>query len=203
MPVSIEDIEHVYIQFRKAQADTNDRGYRIPKDFEKHFNEKMNDISKRALTKITGWFLTKWSNIDPYQYFMCGFYLNKTFSYHMFFKQNIIKMYIEKDKHKKRELEITKQGLIKSAMFVKSWMNENGKTFNQYINARDNHLRVAIDHYIRNKIDAAFLVFMMRKGMLLTDDDRSLIPYVHQKYRKIYFGLNDLSDFLKKLEEKL
>jgi hypothetical protein len=82
-------------------------------------------------------------------------------------------------------------------------MNENGKTFNQYINARDNHLRVAIDHYIRNKIDAAFLVFMMRKGMLLTDDDRSLIPYVHQKYRKIYFGLNDLGDFLKKLEEKL
>ena len=69
MPVSIEDIEYIYRCFRKAQGDSKNRGFRMPKDFEKHFNEKMIEVNKKPLMKITGWFLTKWRNIDPYTYF--------------------------------------------------------------------------------------------------------------------------------------
>jgi hypothetical protein len=202
MAVSTDDIREVYLAFRKAQAFHKGRGYRMPKDFEAHF-EKMAEVHKRALIKATQWFITKWNNIDPYTYFLCGFELYKSFSYHNFFKQNIIKLYIEKDKNKKRKVETTKKGLAKSALFVKKWMVENDKNFHQYMRARDGNQRVAIDHYLKNNIDAAFLVFMIRRGMVLTDQDRSYIPYIQERYRKINFNLNDIEDFLIKVEEKL
>lgn len=203
MGLSIDDIQETYVLFRKAQAFSLGRGWRMPKDFETHFNEKMPEVHKKALIKITQWFLTKWSNINPYEYFLCGFELHKSFSYHMFFKKNILKLYIEKDKNEKRKVETTKKGLIKSAKFVKQWMKQNGKTFNQYMREINGNQKVAIDHYLKNEIDAAFLVFMIRKGMILNDQDRSYIPYIQERYRKINFGLNDLKDFIVKMEEKL
>lgn len=203
MTIPIDKIKEIYLQFRKAQSFAKNRGYRMPKDFEKHFNEKMAEVNRKALIKVTGWFLTKWQNIDPYTYFLCGFELFSSFSYTTFFNEKIILLYIRKDKNNKRDINTTKKGLIKSAKFVKTWMNENNKTLSQYIHTREENLRVAIDHYLKNKIDASFFVFLIKKGMQLTDEDRSLIPYIQEKYRKIYFALNDIDDFLEKLEEKL
>lgn len=203
MSISIKDIENIYIQFRRAQSFANSRGFRPTKNFEKYFNEKMKEFNKKFLIEITKFFITKWSHINPYIYFQCGFELLKTFSYKNFFNPKIMLLYIQKDKNKKREINITKKGLINSAIFVKEWMRNNNKTFNQYIHHKEGNLKIAIDHYLRNKIDASFFVFLIRYGMNLTDDDRSLIPYIQEKYRKIYFGLNDINDFTKKLEVKI
>ncbi len=200
--MNIEDIQEVYRAFRKAQSFSLSRGYRMPKDFESHF-ERMSEVNKKALIKATQWFKTKWSNIDPYEYFLCGFELYKSFSYATFFRENVIKLYIQKDKNEKRKVEITKQGLVKSALFVKSWLTENKKTLGEYMRAREGNQKVAIDHYLKNKIDAAFFVFLIRRGMMLNDDDRSYIPYIQERYRRITFNLNDIEDFLKQLEKKL
>jgi len=204
MSINVNDIEKIYIAFRKSQAEYNNRGYRLPKDFEKHFNTKMSENNKKALIKITGWFLTKWQNIDPNLYFQCGFQLyEKNFSYMKFFKDKIILLYKTRDKNKKREIKITKKGLADSAIFVKKWMNKNNASLLEYINTREGNQRIAVDHYTKNKIDASFFVFLMRKGMILTDNERSVIPYIQKNYRKITFGLNDIEGFIKKLEEKL
>jgi GTP-binding protein EngB required for normal cell division len=77
------------------------------------------------------------------------------------------------------------------------------RVFGDYMRARNGTQRVAIEHYLENNIDAAFLVFMIRKGMILNDHDRSMVPYIQERYRKINFGLNDIKDFLVKLEGKL
>jgi hypothetical protein len=161
-------------------------------------------IERKAIIKITGWFLTKWQNIDPYGYFMCGFDLyKKNFSYVKFFDEKILLLYITRDKNKKRDINITKKKMIESAVFVKKWMVKNNATLYDYINAREGHLRMAVDHYLKNQIDASFFVFLIGKGMILTDMDRSQIPYIQQKFRKIQFGLNDIRDFIKKLEGRL
>lgn len=203
MPVTINDIERIYRAFRRAQSDFNNRGYKIPSDFENHFNTKFKENNKKELIKITGWFLTKWQNIDPYGYFLCGFELYKSFSYMKFFKDKILLLYMTKDQNQKREIKITKKGLINSAIFVKKWMNENNCTLNEYMKLRDGKQLIAIDHYLKNHIDASFFLFLITKGMILTDQDRSLIPYIQINYRKISFGLNDLKEFIVKLEEKL
>lgn len=205
MPVTSEHIEKIYHSFRKAQADHFNRGYRMPKDFEKHFNTKFKEQNKKALIKITGWFLTKWQMIDPYRYFKCGFELHdKRFTYTKFFKEKILLLYKTRDKIEKREVQITKKNILESAKFVKSFMNAYSITnLDEYISLRVGNQRLAVEHYLKNKIDATFLVFLIRKGMILTDTERSIIPYVQKNYRKIIFGLNDIEDFVKKLGEKL
>lgn len=204
MSVTVEHIEIIYHAFRKSQSDFFNRGYRMPKDFEGHFNDKFSENNKKILIKITGWFLTKWHNIDPYLYFKCGFELyDKRFTYAKFFDDKILLLYITRDKNKKREVRITKQQLIDSAVFVKKWMNKYNLSLNEYIHLREGNLLLAVDHYLKNKIDASFFVFLIQKGMILTDEDRSLIPYIHSNFRKIRFGLNDIKDFVIKLEDKL
>lgn len=53
MAVSLDKIKYIYECFRKAQAFSKSRGYRLPKDFEKHFNEKMAKRHKEILIKIS------------------------------------------------------------------------------------------------------------------------------------------------------
>jgi hypothetical protein len=204
MPVTAKHIESIYGAFRKAQADYNNRGYRLPKDFEKHFNIKFKEVNKKSLIKITGWFLTKWQDIDPYEYFMCGFDLfKKNFTYAKFFNEKIILLYKTRDKNKKRNIQITKQALIRSALYVKKWMEKNNASLDEYMGTREGNQKIAVSHYLNNKIDAIFLVFLIQKGMLLTDNERGVIPYVHNKYRDIVCGLGEIRDFTRKLEEKL
>jgi hypothetical protein len=177
----------------------------MPKDFEKHFNSKFKEQNKKKLIKITGFFLTKWQNIDPYNYFRCGFDLfDKRFSYMKFLHEKIILLYINKDKNKKREVRVTKQALVESAYFVKKYMVKNGiASLDDYIHESEGDRKIAVDHYLKNKIDASFLVFLLGKGMILTDAERSDIPYIQTNFRKLKFNLEDIKDFLKKLGDKL
>ena len=45
--------EDVYIEFRKAQAQKNNRGYRLPKNWDKHFG-KMNKKNKTQSIRTRG-----------------------------------------------------------------------------------------------------------------------------------------------------
>ena len=108
----MNQIVDIYRQFRRAQAHKNNRGYRMPKDFDKHFSTKMSEKNREALTLATKFFNTKWHNIDPYRFFECGFELFKTFSYTQFFDPRVINLYVTRDKNHKRELKVSKQEMI-------------------------------------------------------------------------------------------
>jgi hypothetical protein len=206
MSVTIEHIEKIYFQFRKAQSDHFGRGFRMPKSFEQHFNNRFKEQNKKKLIKITGWFLTKWQSIDPYTYFRCGFDLfDKRFSYMKFFHEKIILLYINRDKNKKREIRVTKQALVDSAFFVKKYIKAKGfSNLDDYIHYRKGNRKIAVEHYLKNKIDASFFVFLLGKGMLLTDSERCDIPYIQTNFRKLKFNLEDIRrDFLKKLGDKI
>jgi len=60
--------EQVYYYFRKAQSETKNRGFRLPKDFETHLNKKFSKANREALILVTKYFNTKWENIDVYKY---------------------------------------------------------------------------------------------------------------------------------------
>lgn len=205
MSITTEHIEKIYYQFRKAQSDHFGRGFRMPKDFEQHFNNKFKEQNKKKLIKITGNFLTKWQNIDPYQYFLCGFELfGKNFSYMKFMQEKILLLYKNKDKNKKREIRVTKQGLVDSAFFVKRYMRKYGlSSLDDYIHKTEGNRKVAVEHYLKNKIDASFFVYLLGKGMILTDNERCDIPYIQTNFRKLKFNLEDLKDFLIKMGEKI
>ncbi len=205
MPVTPKHIEKIYFHFRKAQADHFSRGFRMPKDFEKHFDTKFAEQNKKALIKITGWFLTKWQNIEPYDYFRCGFELHdKNFSYMKFFHEKILMLYKTRDQNKKRKVKITKQGLVNSAKFVKKYMNDYSiNSLYDYIGTSEGNQKIAVEHYLANLIDASFFVYLLNKGMKLTDHERGLVPYIGTNYRRIMIELKEMKAFVKKLEGKL
>ena len=114
-------------------------------------------------------------------------------------------LYKQRDKNEKREIDVTKRKLIDSAKFLKTYMNENEIfTLQEYIDTTDGNRKLAVTHYLQNKIDASFFVFLIKKGMRLTDEDRGYIPYISKNYRTINVLLSsDLKSFVSKLEEAI
>ena len=73
-------------------------------------------------------------------------------------------------------------------------------TLHEYIDTNDGNQKLAVSHYLKNEIDASFFVFLLKKGMKLTDIDRSFIPYVSKHYRTINIMLIDIKSFLNKID---
>lgn len=197
--------EDIYVCFRKAQAEANNRGYRIPKDFEKHLNERMSDKNKNTLILVTSWFLTKWKEIDPFMYFQCGFELYKTFTYANFTDPKIVMLYIQKDKNIKRYNRLSKKRIINSLKFIKGYIADNGiLSFNIYCMTYQSNRSLPVTHYLENKIDKFFMVWMIKEKMvLLTDDERSIMPYIVESYRQIVDKLDNIKNFLIEVRKKL
>lgn len=201
----VKTCEDIYRAYRYAQS--IERGYpqRFPRDFEKHMNERMSDVNRKALKTITNWFNTKWSGINPERYFECGFELFAKFTYHQFADPRVIKLYIQRDKMIKRKAELSKREIIESVKFVKKYIAENNiRNFSIYCLVREDGKCLPIAHYLDNKIDRYFLTWMLREKMIhLTDYEFSVIPYITDKYRDILEELKEIDLFLKKVKEKL
>jgi len=184
---NIGDIRLIYSNFRKAQSFHNNRGYRLPTNFEKHFNTKLSEKNREILSLTTKYFLTKWRNINQFEYFLCGFELYKGFSYHQFFDQKIMTLYITKDKNKKRTLELVQKNFEKSKIFVLNYIKKNNlKSLKLYGQMKEGNTTLAVQHYVHNHIDKFFLVKLISNGIVsLTDSDRIQIPYIIDQYREI------------------
>jgi hypothetical protein len=196
-------MEDVYIAYRKAQSTAKGRPYRIPKDFNKFYETKLSDNNKENLRYLTGYFNTKWKEIDPEKYFECGFELFKTFTYHMFLKPNVINLYIQRDKILKRDLQDGKRGITESLKFVKSFMTSNNiNSIVKYCRKKIDNRSLPVIHYLENKIDKFFIVYLIRKGfLLLQDDERSYMPYVVDNYRQIVLNFNEIPDFIGRIDK--
>ena len=177
----------------------------MPKDFESHLNRKFSKKNREALILITKYFNTKWDNIDVYKYMQCGFEILKTFSYVKFFDKRVMNLYIVKDKNLKRKMNLNKKEIIKSAKFVKKYMNDNNIFyFKDYCSVTIDNKKQIIYHYIHNKIDKFFFVWAIKIGYLyLNDTDRSQIPYIITQYREILAEIDDINGFFNKIKRVL
>jgi hypothetical protein len=200
----------IYCAFRKAQANFLNRPYRLPKNWEK-FKTRMKKTNLDALELATRYFNTKWNKLDPERYFSTGFYLHGNgFTYIRFFdKKNLIK-YIKDDKMLKRDLEVNKRSLIESAKFIKQYMsNRNGvnpkiSLLRQYSCLKEGNMLLPVLHYIQGHVDTYFLVWLMRRGLVVIDDDhRPQIPYIVERYREHMAVINkpQISKFLERMRE--
>ena len=204
----ITDLD-IYVAFRKAQADYLSRPYRLPKNWEK-FKERMAKKNLEALDLATKKFNGVWYKIDPEKYFEAGFKLfGNKFTYIKFFEKKVMKMYISSDKMLKRDMTLSKKALIESAKFVKRYMstrdvNPKISLVRQYTVLYEGSMSLPVYHYIQGKIDQFFLVWLMRRGLVIVgEDERAQIPYIVERYREYLTMLNkvEMMGFLEKLRE--
>jgi len=195
----------VYYNFRKAQSESKGRGFRMPKDFDSHLEKKFSEKNREALLLATQYFNTKWTNVNPYRYMQCGFEMFKTFSYVKFFDTRIMRLYVQKDKNIKREMNVNKKAIVESVKFIKRFMKENDiHMLRNYLQMADGHRKVIVDHYIHGSIDKYLLVWLVKTGKLvLNDDDRACMTYIVHQYREIGEKLQEINGFMRKVGEKL
>lgn len=175
--------KEVYIEFRKAQSRYNNKGFRLPKDWDKFFNEKLSKIQQEILIKMSNYLNTKWCDISISKYFDCGFELYKTFSYKNFFDRKVIKMYINKDKNEKRIYGNINKSLKDSMKYY----NMNYENITE-VNTKkcDNGYRQIIKDYLDNKVSGIFIIWLIKRNFLkLTDEEKSLCPYITEQFHTI------------------
>ena len=197
--------EDVYAEFRRAQAESKNRPYRLPKNFETFMEKRMSEKNREALVLATKFFNTKWKNINPFRYFECGFELYKSFSYVMFFHRPVMELYIRKDKHLKRDLNDAKMGLVNSLRFVLPYMKEhNIPSIGRYCQIREQRQSLPVKHYLENKIDKYFIVLLINMAYLhLDDDELMMMPYVAEHYRSMLMQFKEIGSFIQRVKEKL
>jgi len=195
----------IYYNFRKSQSESKGRGFRMPKDFDAHLEKKFSDKNREALLLVTKYFNTKWMNVNPYRYMQCGFELFKTFSYLKFFDPRIMRLYVQKDKNTKREMDVNKKAIVESVKFIKKYMKENDIHISRdYFQLQNGYRKVIVDHYVHGDIDKYLLVWLVKSGrLILTDDDRACMTYIVHQYREIGEKLQEINGFMRKVGEKL
>ena len=198
----------VYCAFRKAQANQNGRGYRIPKNWD-DFLGKMNKKNAEWLYKMSVYFNTTYSNINVDEYMSCGFTLWKSFTYKHFCDGKIIDLYIQLDKIKKRKMTATKTEIISSINYIYTYLDKSeinlmkGYTkLHNYCKLRDGQIRRIINTYNTNNIDSILLVYCIYKRYInLTDDERALIPYISTRFRELQENMLEVIDYIKELDK--
>jgi hypothetical protein len=197
----------VYIAFRKAQASFNNRGYRLPKDFDTFIEHPKRKKMKECLETASKFFCTKWSTIDIDRYMKYGFELfGKNFTYIKFFNRKVLDLYIEKDKNLKRAYKVSKKDFLRSAKFVKGYFLKNGYSKEvpilvQYCRMKEEGLRKPVFHYLKGYIDNYFMVWLINKGYLkLSDQERALMPYVTSNFYNYVNDIDNIKNFITKVE---
>ena len=199
----------IYKIFRKVQAEVNNRGYRLPKDWSYHWNNKFTKTQRENLQNITNYFNTKWQDIDPHRYFEAGFEVLKNFSYHSFFNKKVLEMYKRRDKLDKRKLEINKEKIVNNIKYVlKEIENDERRDklgpLRTYCRIRDGEMSKPVKDYINNKIDTPFLTWLIyERYLVLTETEKSLIPLVINNYRDLVAEIRSIENFLNSLKNKL
>jgi hypothetical protein len=200
------EIEDVYSTYRKIQSIYKNKPYRIPKDIKSHIDNKMSKPNRENIVKLTHFFNTKWKDISIDRYFESGFELfGENFSYNNFFSDKIIKYYIQIDKNKKRNIEISKKEIIESFKYIKLLAKEKNYTEKNIVSwycklfNSTNYIHGAVEDYLKNKIDKLLITyFIYYKHLKLSEEDRQKIPYIIEKWREHVSSMRDIESLIKK-----
>lgn len=200
--------QDVYFAFRKAQSNSKNRGFRMPKDFDA-FLSKMSPMNREWLQRTTICFNTKWLNIDLEQYMACGFEIWKSFTYKYMLHEKVIQLYIHKDKTRKRKIEVTHRNIETTFYNIYDFLQDKPqrpgyKQLQNFCKFREGEVRTCINMYVRGKIDSVTMSYCVNKGYInLTDDERALSPYLVQKYRDMLDLLEEIKPFIIRKEAEL
>ena len=83
-------------------------------------------------------------------------------------------------------------------------IKENMPNLASYCRRRIGDRTLVFHHYMSNKIDKFFVVFLIRYGYFTIDDDeRPLMPYITEHYRDILEKMKETNGFIEKIKEKL
>jgi hypothetical protein len=190
----------IYTKHKIAQAISKGKGYRLPKDWEVYWNNKVSFEDKELIQKATDYFNTKWSDLNIDVFMSVGFEIYKNFKYQHFFEKKVIKNYIARDKNKKYISKDIRKELVDSLKYVL----KNYENILSYCEIVENNRKKVIDDYIKNNISASFLCLLIKLGIVnFTEDDKALCPYIKSEYKNIKKKIDENKEFVDKIIKRI
>jgi hypothetical protein len=189
------DVCSVYVKYVTAGTHSKCRPRRIPKDVPT-FLAKMNPRDREQFDNITKVFIESYYDVDPYDYFLCGFELyNKYFVPNKFTNKDIISVYRQKQKSKNDLYYSVVTDFKKSYNFTKEYMKGKkirSSMFLAYCNDYIDNKKAPIYHLSKYKVDKYFLCWLIENKFLsLNDSDRKEISLLLRNYRQYISALKD------------
>ncbi len=188
----------IYIIYNDTKKDITGKGYRIPKDFEYYYKNKLSKSSQDGLQGLADRLNTIWQDIDVYRYMHIGFKLYKSFGYGKLLDEKILSTYIRQDKEIKRNISLDRDKIKQSLEYARSKVDKINTKDVLIEYARDN--RQVISDYLYNRIDGGFLFWLINDKYIDIDDlERNIIPYVERNKNQLREELVNLRPFLNSL----
>jgi hypothetical protein len=187
----------ILLAYRRAKSTYTKIGFRVPKNPEIAL-KKLKEADRWNLSNITRMFNEMWANIDPYEYFLCGFELyGKKFLFHCFLRSQVWDVYSEKQKSKQKKIQFVVKSFRESYKYVRqylsntNWNKTQVSLFTYYCNLYDEKEKdwTVISHFKDGKINKYFLTWLIAKKFFLLEKVKN--SDIKKNFR-IY--LNDLAE---------
>jgi len=199
---------NIYKAYRQVKAQQNNKGIRLPKDWESYFKNNLNKPTQDNIQELTDMFNTRLCHINLYEYMAAGFDILKGFTYKHFMDDRVMDRYIHNDKMKKRYWSFDKPpGIIKSLLYIygctDSYTTSIDATLKQYCKKTNIHdaIHDAIHDYISNKITTSFMVWIIKDRYITPSElEWSMMPFISGNKKSIFNDINKNHEWLKKLK---
>lgn len=197
--------EDVYVAYRIEKSKYLKKDYKEQKNLPKYLEtiKKKSPDSYKALEYFTLLLNTKFQNINMNLYFSCGFEIFKGMFYPPHFNdERILKLYIRKDKERKRNYIFDKNDVLKGFIFIKQYLIEHNISLKEYCELKDGGIYKILQHYQLDAINSNILVFLiMKKYINLSELEPEYITYISTRYNEIILENTKNINFLIKCEE--
>lgn len=188
----------IYVIYNEVKKEITGKGYRLPKDFDYHYQNKLNKSSQDGLQGLADRLNTIWQDIDIYRYMCIGFKLYKSFNYSKLLDEKILSTYIRQDKEIKRNIYMDKNKIKQSLKYAKSKVDKTNTKDVLMEYSRDS--RQVISDYLYNRIDGGFLFWLINDKYIKLDDlEKNIIPYVIRNEKELKNQLVNIRGFLNSL----
>ena len=187
----------IYSTYRKVKADRNNKGIRLPKDWDSYFKNSLNKTTQDSIQELTDMFNTKLCHINLYEYMVAGFDVLKGFTYKYFMDNRVIDRYIHNDKMKKRYWTFNKSDVINSLLYICECVDTTNvdTMLKQYCKKRSIH------DYISNKIGTSFISWVIKDRYITPSElEWSMMPFISGNKKSIFNDINKNYGWLKKLK---
>ena len=188
----------IFIAYKESKSRVTGKGYRVPKDWDKYWDEKLSIGEKQNITNLSNYLISIWQNIDLDAYMDAGFKTYKTFDFKKLLCPKVIDTYIRRDKTKKRDIVLNGDILLENMEYVRSLIDieDNSDMIREYCKDKNR----VLDDYMNNRIDGGFLFWLIYDRYLhINELDKNMISYIHNNWNELKRDLAKLRNIIKRI----
>jgi len=140
------------------------------------YRKRLSLKSLLNIDRLSQYFNTIYSNVNPELYLKYGFSLWKTFNYAKFLDNRILEKYQQQDKIIKRSIKVSKDDIDTSFNYINIPLY-------RYCKKYDNNQKLIITDYIFNRINSVIIMYCIKNKYIdFSDIETEMLYHIFNNY---------------------